>query len=236
MLSLSRVTVRYGNIVGVRDLDLTVNAGEVVALLGPNGAGKSSTLNTIVGFVRNAAGEVTFEGQNIGALPVEQRVKLGLTLSPEGRRVFTSLTIAENLRMGARTRRPYPQETEERLLDMFPILSARYRESAGHLSGGEQQQLAIARALMSEPRLLLLDEPSLGLAPIFVDVVFSVLRRLRDEGMTILLVEQTVTRALELADRAYVLASGSVVQHGNADDLREAPELTAAYLGTNVAG
>lgn len=235
MLALSSVTVRYGNIVGVRDLSLTVAEGEVVALIGPNGAGKSSTLNGIVGLAGTVTGEIRFRDEVVNSLSIEQRVKQGVTLSPEGRRVFTGLTIAENLRLGAATRPTFPTGVEARLLELFPILETRYQDPAGHLSGGEQQQLAIARALMSEPRLLLLDEPSLGLAPKFVDLVFNVLGQLREDGVTILLVEQAVTRALELADRAYVLAAGRVVDQGDTLD-QAGRELAAAYLGGEHSG
>jgi len=219
---------RYGPIVAVRGIDLDVLQGEIVALLGANGAGKTSTLAAIVGLLTARSGEIRFEGADISRLPPEQIVRRGITLTPEGRRLFSTLTVGENLALGARQR---DGGARERLLGLFPILRDRLDQPAGSLSGGEQQQLAIARSLMSRPRLLLLDEPTLGLAPKLIASVFELIARLRDEeGVTVLLVEQNVHRALELCDRAYVLRTGRIEAQGTAAELRRAGVETA-YLG-----
>jgi branched-chain amino acid transport system ATP-binding protein len=210
---------------------LTVAEGEIVSVVGPNGAGKTSTLNAIFGLVRASSGSIDFDGTSLLGLAPERIVRHGLALVPEGRHIFSSLTVAENLRLGAITRgRPSQQELDE-VLDRFEVLHRLHDAPAGNLSGGEQQQLAIARALLSKPRLLLLDEPSLGLAPLVVDRVFEVLAELREQGVTVLLVEQNASRAVELADRSYVLRSGSVAASGPRDELVATVDFAEAYLG-----
>jgi branched-chain amino acid transport system ATP-binding protein len=235
LLSLSGLDVRYGAIQAVRGLDLEVNEGEIVALLGANGAGKSTTLKAIVGLAPGK-GEIRFAGQAILGRDTEEIVRSGLTMVPEGRRVFPSLTVAENLRLGAATRGD-PVATlrlGKEVEALFPILAERAGQAAGTLSGGQQQQLAIGRALMSEPKLLLLDEPSLGLAPQIVDDIFDLILRLKARGLTILLVEQDAIAALDIADRAYVMANGRIIMSGPAAELRASEQVARAYLG--IAG
>lgn len=234
LLVVDNITVAYGAIGAVRDLSFTAEEGEVIALLGANGAGKSSALKALSGWVMPQAGRITFDGADITRVSPENRVKLGLSHTPEGRRVFPSLSVAENLRLGAATRRAGAAERMSKLLGWFPVLEERLDQYAGQLSGGEQQQLAIARSLMSEPRLLLLDEPSLGLAPQVVDAIFDIIRTLREEGITILLVEQNVDRSLAVADRGYVLASGALMLQGSASELRSSQGVEAAYLGAGI--
>jgi branched-chain amino acid transport system ATP-binding protein len=233
LLTVSGLSVSYGPILAVRDLHLEIPDGEVVALLGPNGAGKSSTLKALVGLTPCSADAITLGGTDIRAARTEARVRLGMALSPEGRQVFDGLTVAENLRLGgAVSDRSAAAEIEEEITQLFPILRERRNQLAGTLSGGQQQQLAIARALMSRPRLLMLDEPSLGLAPRIVDDIFALIANLRDRGITIIVVEQNVTRALEVADRGYVLEGGKLVLSGSAAELRGAEDqLVGAYLG-----
>jgi branched-chain amino acid transport system ATP-binding protein len=237
LLEVRRLHARYGPILAVRDADLTVEEGEVVALLGANGAGKTTTLAAISGLV-SRGGEIRLDGVDISRLRPEQIVRRGVSLTPEGRRVFAGLTVEENLAVGGATRRKSDAAADrERLLDLFPILRQRRHTAAGALSGGEQQQLAIARSLMSRPRLLLLDEPTLGLAPTLVGAVFELIGRLRaEEGVTILLVEQNAHRALELCDRAYVMRTGRVEVEGTPDELRRTTGLEQAYLGIVVDG
>jgi branched-chain amino acid transport system ATP-binding protein len=237
ILTVDDLVVRYGPIVAVQNVSLNVRQGEIVALLGANGAGKSSLLNAVVGLVPVAGGQVKFKGEPISKLTPEAIVRRGVSLTPEGRRVFPRLSVADNLRLGgavARDRGDY-DAAHEHVLSLFPILRERMRQSGGTLSGGQQQMLAIGRSLMARPALLLLDEPSLGLAPIVVDQIFELLERLRTEGTTILLVEQNVHRALEIADRAYVLASGRVESQGAAADLRASADIERAYLGIGVS-
>jgi branched-chain amino acid transport system ATP-binding protein len=235
LLEVHRLTARYGPITAVREADLAVNEGEIVALLGANGAGKTSTLGAISGLVARS-GEIRLDGREISKLRPEQIVRRGVSLTPEGRRVFTGLTVAENLAIGAAVRRDRANEQRERLLELFPVLAQRLHAPARTLSGGEQQQLAIARSLMSRPRLLLLDEPTLGLAPKLVALVFDLIGRLRaEEGVTVLLVEQNVHRALDLCDRAYVLRTGRIEVEGTPDELRRTTRIEDAYLGI-VAG
>ena len=237
LLAVENLVVRYGPIVAVREVSVRVEQGEIVALLGANGAGKSSFLNAVAGLVPAAAGRIVFRGEEIQGAPPERIVKRGLALTPEGRRVFPRLTVADNLRLGAVPQRSTvaADEARERVYELFPVLHERSRQLAGTLSGGQQQMLAIGRSLMAGPELLLLDEPSLGLAPILVDQIFELLGRLRDQRVTILLVEQNVHRALELADRAYVLVGGSVEREGPAADLRASAEIERAYLGIGVS-
>jgi branched-chain amino acid transport system ATP-binding protein len=237
LLAVESLLVRYGPIVAVREVSLRVEQGEIVALLGANGAGKSSFLNAVAGLVPAAGGRVRFRGEEIQQLAPERIVKSGLSLTPEGRRVFPRLSVADNLRLGAvpQADRAAAAAAHERVLELFPILRERAGQVAGTLSGGQQQMLAIGRSLMADPKLLLLDEPSLGLAPILVDQIFELLARLREQGTTILLVEQNVHRALELADRAYVLAGGAIEREGPAAELRASAEIERAYLGIGVS-
>jgi branched-chain amino acid transport system ATP-binding protein len=233
LLSIEGLTVSYGAVEAVRGIDLTVKRGEIVTLLGANGAGKSSTLNALVGLAPRKARQMLFEGKDLLDLAPETIVRRGMTLVPEGRRVFSSLTVDENLMLGGakHVARGNPAAVKADMLELFPILAERLYQKAGSLSGGEQQMLAIARALMSSPDLLLLDEPSLGLAPQVVDRIFDLIGNLRDRGLTILLVEQNVVQSLEIADRGYVLANGRVELQGSAADLRASSEIQDAYLG-----
>jgi branched-chain amino acid transport system ATP-binding protein len=236
LLVVDRLTVAYGAVVAIRDVSLEVAPGEIVATLGPNGAGKTTLLRTIAGALKPQHGSVRFDGRPLTGLVPEGVVRRGVALVPEGRHVFPKLTVQENLTIGgiARTDVDGVRADTERWLGRFPILRERASQLAGTLSGGEQQQLAIARALMSRPRMLLLDEPSLGLAPIFVDLIFELIRELRSDGVTVLLVEQNVHRALEVADRAYVLSVGMVVASGLAGQLAEG-DLERSYLGISQA-
>jgi branched-chain amino acid transport system ATP-binding protein len=237
LLAVDALTVAYGAVTAVRGVSLSVAEGEIVAALGPNGAGKTTLLRTIAGALKPRSGSIVFDGASMAGLSPEAVVRRGIAMVPEGRHIFPKLTVEENLAIGGITRR----DTEEvrgdtaNWFERFPILGERSRQLAGTLSGGEQQQLAVARALMSRPRLLLLDEPSLGLAPIFVDRIFELVAELRAAGTTILLVEQNVHRALEVADRAYVLSVGSVVASGSTDTLVEG-DLERSYLGIGQAG
>jgi branched-chain amino acid transport system ATP-binding protein len=237
LLAVEELTVAYGAVIAVRDVSLQVAPGEIVAALGPNGAGKTTLLRTLAGALKPQHGSIVFDGGPLNGLVPEVVVRRGVVLVPEGRHVFPGLTVEENLMIGgiARTDREELRADTERWLTRFPILGERAGQMAGTLSGGEQQQLAIARALMSRPRMLLLDEPSLGLAPIFVDRIFELIRELRADGVTVLLVEQNVHRALEIADRAYVLSVGSVVASGPTGQLIEG-ELERSYLGISQAG
>lgn len=233
LLEVAGLTVSYGPVEAVRGIDLSVRRGEIVTLLGANGAGKSSTLNALVGMAPRRAGSIRFRGDDIAQMPTEMIVRQGMTLVPEGRRIFPGLTVAEHLLLGGakHAARGAPDAVEARMLDLFPILRERFQQKAGSLSGGEQQMLAIARALMSSPDLLLLDEPSLGLAPQVVDRIFTLISDLRAGGLTILLVEQNVALALEVADRGYVLANGRTELSGTASDLGASAAIRDAYLG-----
>ncbi|MBK8018074.1 MAG: ABC transporter ATP-binding protein [Betaproteobacteria bacterium] len=234
LLSIERLQVRYGAIEALRGISLEVHAGEVVTLIGGNGAGKSTLMKAVSGLEPAAAGRIEYDGQDITALPGHKRVSLGIAQSPEGRQVFADQTIRDNLMLGAFLRKGQNAEIAadiETQFDVFPRLRERRDQLAGSLSGGEQQMLAIARALMSRPRLLLLDEPSLGLAPLVVKEIFAVIRALKARGVTILLVEQMATQALAVADRAYVLETGSITLQGTGAELRRDPKVRAAYLG-----
>jgi branched-chain amino acid transport system ATP-binding protein len=233
MLKVEHLEVRYGRVAAVRDVSFDVAAGEIVGLIGPNGAGKSSTLAAITGQLQPTQGSVTLDGESLLGQPTEKIVRRGVSLIPEGRQIFGTLTVRENLSLGSVVRRDKDAVAAdlERELDRFPILRRYYESPAGRLSGGEQQQLAIARALLGRPRLLLLDEPSLGLAPMIIDQVFEVLERLREEGVTIVLVEQNAARTIEVADRCYVLRNGTVALTGTSDALIKTADMTAAYLG-----
>ena len=233
MLELNEVHARYEAIIALRGVSINVGQGELVALLGVNGAGKSTTLGCIAGILRPWQGGVTFEGGSIVGKSPEQIARLGISLVPEGRDIFPSLTVEENLRLGAFTRREkteYRRNLDE-VYDLFPVLKERLQQPGGTLSGGEQQQLAIARALMSSPRLLMLDEPSLGLAPALVDQIFELIARLHQRGVTILLVEQNVHRSLEIVDRAYLMNTGLIESKGTAQQLRENTDIEGIYLG-----
>jgi branched-chain amino acid transport system ATP-binding protein len=236
-LEIDRLIVRYGPIVAVQEVSVNVEQGEIVALLGANGAGKSSILNAVAGLVPAAAGRVVFRGEELQRLPAEKIVRHGVALVPEGRRVFPKLSVADNLRLGGvpQQDRSSLDAVRDRVLDLFPVLRERSGQAAGTLSGGQQQMLAIGRALMSSPSVLLLDEPSLGLAPIVVDEIFNLIVRLRDEKTTILLVEQNANRALEISDRAYVIAHGVVDREGPAAELRASAEIERAYLGIGAS-
>lgn len=233
LLEVTGLKVAYGPVEALKGIDLTVRKGQIVTLLGANGAGKSSTLNALVGLVPKKGGRVTFEGQDISALPPEQIVRLGMTLTPEGRRIFPSLSVDEHLLLGGamHSARGAIADVRDDMLSRFPILKERLNQKAGSLSGGEQQMLAIARSMMSSPDLLLLDEPSLGLAPQVVDLIFELIVGLRKRGLTILLVEQNVSLSLEIADAGYVMANGRIVLSGTAEELRNSTEIQGAYLG-----
>jgi branched-chain amino acid transport system ATP-binding protein len=233
MLELTDVQVRYGNILALQGVSLTVAKGELVALIGSNGAGKTTVLRTISGLLRASAGSITFEGGDITRAPTDRIVGLGISHCPEARRIFAGLSVSENLRLGAvaQSDRGAAAADLEMVFTLFPLLKERLHQAGGTLSGGEQQMLAIGRALMSRPRLLLLDEPSLGLAPLMVERIFATIAELKGQGRTILLVEQNVHHALDIADRAYVLETGRITLHGRADILRRNPKVEQSYLG-----
>ena len=233
MLELEDLRAGYGNIEALHGISLSVGEGEIVTLIGANGAGKTTTLMTISGCVRARTGAIRFRGRDISGLPPHEIVALGLVQSPEGRKIFPRLSVAENLEMGAFTRRDPDgiAADQNRVFELFPILGERRRQPGGTLSGGEQQMLAIARALMARPKLLLLDEPSLGLAPLVVSRIFEVIRELNREGATILLVEQNAQMALKAAHRGYVLETGTIAMADAADKLLSDPRVRSAYLG-----
>ncbi|HEX3096663.1 MAG TPA: ABC transporter ATP-binding protein [Usitatibacter sp.] len=233
LLALERVEVAYGGIRAVKGIDLAVEAGEMVCLIGANGAGKSTTLRAITGLVRAAAGRIRYDGSEISSLRVHEIARRGLAMVPEGRGVFPQLTIEENLAMGAYARadKAAIRADMAHAFELFPRLAERRRQTAGTLSGGEQQMLAIARALMSRPKLLLLDEPSMGLAPLMVERIFDVIREIAAEGVTLLLVEQNARLALEVSHRGYVLDGGLVTLSGPARELLGDPRIREAYLG-----
>jgi branched-chain amino acid transport system ATP-binding protein len=233
MLELNDIHVFYGNIAAVKGLSLTVLPGEIVTLIGSNGAGKSTTLRTISGLLRSRTGGVRFNGKSIDGTAADDIVRLGITHSPEGRRIFPRMTVAENLDLGAflRKDRQGIAEDQERMLELFPRLRERLTQKAGTMSGGEQQMLAVARALMGRPKLLLLDEPSMGLSPVLTQLIFETITAIREQGVTVLLVEQNALAALKVADRAYVLESGTLHLAGAASELANDPETTRAYLG-----
>ena len=236
MLKLESVQISYGAIQAVRDVSLEIRAGEIVTIIGANGAGKSTLLKGVAGLEPLQGGRVTFDGRDITQVAAHQRVGLGLALSPEGRGVFADQTVYDNLVLGGYTRRrdlAAVAEGVERGYRLFPRLRERREQLAGTLSGGEQQMLAMARALMSEPRLLCLDEPSLGLAPLIVQDIFAAICKLRDDGLTIVLVEQMANQALGVADRAYVLETGRITLSGSGAELLRDPNVRAAYLGAH---
>ena len=233
LLEVKNLKVGYGKIVAVKDISITVNQGEIVTLIGSNGAGKSTTLRTISGLLKPKSGEILFEGNRIDGKEGHEVVKLGLCQSPEGRRIFPRMTVSENLDLGAflRTDKDAVAADRERVLNLFPRLRERISQRAGTMSGGEQQMLAVSRAMMGAPKLLMLDEPSMGLAPVLVDMIFETITKIRDQGITILLIEQNAAAALDVADRAYVLESGTIKMSGKASDLAKDPAVTKAYLG-----
>ncbi len=233
LLDVKDIHVFYGNIEAVKGLSFHVNRGEIVCLIGANGAGKTTTLRTISGLLRPAEGAIFYEGQRIDLLPAHEIVGLGVAQSPEGRRIFPRMSVRENLDMGAFIRRDATGQREDmdRIMDLFPILKERARQAAGTLSGGEQQMLAMGRALMARPRLLLLDEPSMGLAPLVVQTIFDTIRDINEQGMTVLLVEQNAAQALSLAHRGYVIETGRIVLEDEASALLENEQVRKAYLG-----
>lgn len=232
MLEVGGLTTKYGAISALRDASLTVGSGEVIGLIGPNGAGKTTLLGTIAGLLAPAAGTVTFDGADVTGASPEKLLRSGLALVPEHRRIFTDLTVEENLRIGGITVKANRRtELLDEMAERFPVLRDKWSTAAGFLSGGEAQQLAIARALMSDPRLVMMDEPSLGLAPVLVDVVFELITSLRASGRTLLVVEQNATRMLDVADRAYVLRSGEVVAQGSGTELLERDDLFDTFIG-----
>lgn len=233
MLKVENLSVRYGVIPALRSISFTVNEGEVVALIGANGAGKTTTLHTITGLVDKAGGKVFFEGKDITKTPPHKIVEMGIAHVPEGRRVFPELTVYQNLMLGAYTRKDSAEKKEslETVYGHFPRLKEREKQMAGTLSGGEQQMLAMGRALMSKPRLILMDEPSMGLSPIFVNEIFSIIEKVSKQGVTVLLVEQNAKKALTIADRAYVLETGQITNSGKASDLLNDDSIRKAYLG-----
>ena len=237
LLEVSGLSVSYGTVRAVRDLDLKVEDGEIVVLLGANGAGKTSTLQAIAGLLKPTAGNIVFDGRPVGGLAPEAVVRRGVTLTPEGRQVFAGLTVMENLQLGAATCRDRAEigRRLQHVFELFPILEERRVQPGGTLSGGEQQQLAMARSLMSGPRLLLLDEPSLGLGPQIVDLIFDLIIELRRQGITILLVEQNVDLSLAIADRGYVLSTGELMLEGSSERLRASSDVERTYLGIGVA-
>ena len=231
MLQVENINVFYGNIHAIRDISFSVNDGEVVALIGANGAGKSTTLKTVSGLLPSRTGSISFLGQNIDKVPAHKRVAMGLSQVPEGRRIFLQMTVRENLQMGAFTSKEDLKADLENVFERFPRLKERKNQIGGTLSGGEQQMLAMGRALMSHPKLLMLDEPSMGLAPILVEQIFDIIRELHKAGTTILLVEQNAEMALKIADRAYVLESGEITVTGTGKELAASDRIKKAYLG-----
>jgi len=233
LLKLNQVSVYYGDFCAVRDITLEVRKGEIVSLIGANGAGKSTILNTIMGLTRPATGSIEFDGKRIDRLETHDIISLGLALVPEGRRIFPELSVLENLIAGSyiRKARQNKQQMLKRVYELFPILEERKNQLASTLSGGEQQMLAIGRALMTDPKMILFDEISLGLSPIVTSKIYETIKKIRSEGVTILLVEQNVRQSLAVADRAYVLKAGRIVLSGDTKDLRDEEEVRKAYFG-----
>jgi branched-chain amino acid transport system ATP-binding protein len=233
MLEVKNLEVYYGVIQAIKGISFEVNQGEVIALIGANGAGKTTTLQTITGMIQPSAGEIIFDGVDISKIPGHKIVSMGMAHVPEGRRVFAQLSVYENLKMGAYTRKDKAEiaASLERVYKSFPRLQERRNQLAGTLSGGEQQMLAMGRALMSKPKIILMDEPSMGLSPIFVEEIFSIIREISSEGTTVLLVEQNAKKALEISNRAYVLETGNIVLSGNAHELMNNDSIKKAYLG-----
>jgi branched-chain amino acid transport system ATP-binding protein len=234
LLEVADIHTFYGNIEALKGISLEVEEGEIVTLIGSNGAGKSTTLRSISGLTPPREGSIRFEGRELGELPPQEIVKLGISQSPEGRRCFSRMTVRENLELGAylRSKEDDISGDLDRVYDLFPRLKERERQKAGTMSGGEQQMLAIGRALMAEPRLLLLDEPGMGLAPILVERIYDTIRQINEQGTTILLVEQNANSALDVSNRGYVLETGTVAVTDDSAALKENPEVQKAYLGT----
>ncbi|WP_268807027.1 ABC transporter ATP-binding protein [Nostocoides japonicum] len=235
MLEVDDIEVRYGAIRALKGVSFTVKEGEVVALLGANGAGKTTTQKTVSGMLRPVHGEIRLDGLRIDGVPAHELINLGICHVPEGRRVFPTMSVAENLEMGAFRFKKPDEKVLARVLELFPRLQERYKQLAGTLSGGEQQMLAIGRALMGKPRLLLLDEPSMGLAPLVVQQIFDIIREINDSGVTVLLVEQNAAQALAIANRGYVLETGEIVLSGSGEKLLSDDRIRAAYLGEEIA-
>lgn len=233
MLRLEDVVVRYGSATAVKGISLEVKAGEVVGLIGPNGAGKSTTLAGVMGFQKLAGGTITLFGEQLRGAEPEKVARSGVSLVPEGRQIFATMSVAENLRLGASARKDRDAVDADckALCERFPILGKRYGQAAGELSGGEQQQLAIARALVARPKLLMLDEPTLGLAPQMVDAVFDTIEELRNEGITVLLVEQNALRTIGVADRIYILRNGQISLKGTREELEDRSDIATHFLG-----
>ena len=233
MLSVEKILVRYDSITALHEISINVQEGELIALVGANGAGKSTTLSTIAGNLKPISGTIIFQEQSIAGRSPEQIIRSGIAMVPEGREIFSSLTVEENLKLGAYIQRKthdFKKDLDE-MIDLFPILGERLKQPGGTLSGGEQQQLAVARALMSHPILLMMDEPSLGLAPSLVDQIFELVIKLHKSGMTILLVEQNVNRTLDIVDRAYLLNNGKIAAEGAASEIRKHVDIESIYLG-----
>ena len=231
MLKVDNIQVYYGPIQAIKGVSFEVHEGEVVSLIGANGAGKSTILKTISGILRPKSGSVTFLDHDLTKTEAHKIVKMGLAQVPEGRRIFLQMTVRENLEMGAYTQKGVSQDDLQMIYDRFPRLKERYKQIAGTLSGGEQQMLAMGRAMMSHPKLLMLDEPSMGLAPILVNEIFSIIKSFHESGTTVLLVEQNASKALSIADRAYVLETGKIVLSGTGAELAQSEEIKKAYLG-----
>lgn len=233
MLKIDNINVSYGQIRALQNVSLEVNENEIVALIGNNGAGKSTTQKSIVGLVCVNSGSITFQGKELTQMKTNKIVKEGVCLVPEGRRIFSTMTVRENLEMGAYLSKDKARfaENEARIYDMFPILKERYKQQGGTLSGGQQQMLAIGRGLMSNPKILLLDEPSLGLSPMNVEVVAKTVVKIKEEGIPVLLVEQNAMMSLGICDRAYVLETGSIITQGTGKEMHENEEVKKAYLG-----
>jgi branched-chain amino acid transport system ATP-binding protein len=235
LLAVNDIEVRYGNIRALKGVTFEVAEGEIVALLGANGAGKTTTQKTVSGMLRPSLGSIVYDGQRIDGIPAHDLIRLGICHVPEGRHVFPRMTVAENLEMGAFRFKSVDQKDLDHVLELFPRLRERYKQQAGTLSGGEQQMLAIGRGLMGKPRLLLLDEPSMGLAPLVVAQIFDIVHQVNREGVTVLLVEQNAAQALSLAHRGYVLETGEIVLSGTGGELLADDRVRAAYLGEEIA-
>ena len=233
MLEVRDLNVFFGVIQAIKNISFDVNQGEVVALIGANGAGKTTTLHTVTGLLPAASGKITLDGKDLGKVPAHKIVSMGMAHVPEGRRVFAALSVYDNLKLGAFTRKDKKEieESLEMVFESFPRLKERRNQVAGTLSGGEQQMLAMGRALMSKPRIILMDEPSMGLSPLYVGEIFEIIKKIKNEGTTVLLVEQNANMALQVADRAYVLETGKIIMDGNANDLMNDERVRKAYLG-----
>ena len=233
MLEVRDLNVYFGVIQAIKNISFDVDAGEVVALIGANGAGKTTTLHTVTGLLPAASGKITLDGKDLGKVPAHKIVSMGMAHVPEGRRVFAALSVYDNLKMGAYTRKDKKEieDSLEMVFEAFPRLKERRNQVAGTLSGGEQQMLAMGRALMSKPKIILMDEPSMGLSPLYVTEIFEIIKKIKSEGTTVLLVEQNANMALQVADRAYVLETGRIIMDGKASDLMNDERVRKAYLG-----